>query len=92
MRSAICVRGLARPNCQTLALWLGTLGNADRFHARRRALTAFCAPGIWEYWHLFLAFAVGQLILGFIISRLLPPIKQLSLSRSPAKGGHQSFF
>jgi hypothetical protein len=30
----------------------------------RRAPTAFCAPGIWEYRCLFLACSVGQLIVG----------------------------
>jgi hypothetical protein len=33
--------------------------------------TAFCVPGIWECWRMFLAFAVGQLIMAFT-SRLLP--------------------
>jgi hypothetical protein len=38
------------------------------FHARRRVPPLhFCVPEIWECWRLFLAFAVGQLIVGLLL-------------------------
>jgi hypothetical protein len=66
-RSSICMHRAVKPNGHTMALLLGTLGNAPTVcMPLPRASTAFSAPGIWECWRLFLVCSVGLLIWAFI--------------------------